>query len=229
MEKNLEYLIRLNQLAETVYANKFRVAVLLEGRDGAGKSGTIRELTRYLPPYTHRVMPSFMPTKRMMKAWIAGWSKLMPKQGEIVFYDRSYYSRALLQPVMGWCSENQYDNFMKKVIEWEQEQPILFVKLWLSVDEDKQRNLLKRRANDPLRYWKYSPNDEKAVSAFDKLTVKKEKMFELGGWNIIDMENRFAGRNQALKTVVEKIEQETSQIVQKNQGLTGGRGVEIIQ
>lgn len=213
MEKNLEYLIRLNQLAETVYANKFRIAVLLEGRDGAGKSGTIRELTRYLPPYTHRVMPSFMPTKRMMKAWIAGWSKLMPKQGEIVFYDRSYYSRALLQPVMGWCSENQYDNFMKKVIEWEQEQPILFVKLWLSVDENKQRNLLKRRANDPLRYWKYSPNDEKAVSAFDKLTVKKEKMFELGGWNIIDMENRFAGRNQALKTVVEKIEQETSQIV----------------
>ena len=213
MEKNLEYLIRLNQLAETVYANKFRIAVLLEGRDGAGKSGTIRELTRYLPPYTHRVMPSFMPTKRMMKAWLAGWSKLMPKQGEIVFYDRSYYSRALLQPVMGWCSENQYDNFMKKVIEWEQEQPILFVKLWLSVDEDKQRNLLKRRANDPLRYWKYSPNDEKAVSAFDKLTVRKEKMFELGGWNIIDMENRFAGRNQALKTVVEKIEQETSQIV----------------
>ena len=213
MEKNLEYLIRLNQLAETVYANKFRIAVLLEGRDGAGKSGTIRELTRYLPPYTHRVMPSFMPTKRMMKAWLAGWSKLMPKQGEIVFYDRSYYSRALLQPVMGWCSENQYDNFMKKVIEWEQEQPILFVKLWLSVDENKQRNLLKRRANDPLRYWKYSPNDEKAVSAFDKLSVKKEKMFELGGWNIIDMENRFAGRNQALKTVVEKIEQETSQIV----------------
>jgi len=213
MEKNLEYLIRLNQLAETVYANKFRIAVLLEGRDGAGKSGTIRELTRYLPPYTHRVMPSFMPTKRMMKAWLAGWSKLMPKQGEIVFYDRSYYSRALLQPVMGWCSENQYDNFMKKVIEWEQKQPILFVKLWLSVDENKQRNLLKRRANDPLRYWKYSPNDEKAVSAFDKLTVKKEKMFELGGWNIIDMENRFAGRNQALKTVVEKIEQETSQIV----------------
>lgn len=213
MEKNLEYLIRLNQLAETVYANKFRIAVLLEGRDGAGKSGTIRELTRYLPPYTHRVMPSFMPTKRMMKAWLAGWSKLMPKQGEIVFYDRSYYSRALLQPVMGWCSENQYDNFMKKVIEWEQKQPILFVKLWLSVDENKQRNLLKRRANDPLRYWKYSPNDEKAVSAFDKLTVKKEKMFELGGWNIIDMENRFAGRNQALKTVVEKIEQETSQII----------------
>lgn len=213
MEKNLEYLIRLNQLAETVYANKFRIAVLLEGRDGAGKSGTIRELTRYLPPYTHRVMPSFMPTKRMMKAWLAGWSKLMPKQGEIVFYDRSYYSRALLQPVMGWCSENQYDNFMKKVIEWEQGQPVLFVKLWLSVDENKQRNLLKRRANDPLRYWKYSPNDEKAVSAFDKLTVRKEKMFELGGWNIIDMENRFAGRNQALKTVVEKIEQETSQIV----------------
>jgi len=213
MEKNLQFLIRLNEQAEIVHKNKFRVAVLLEGRDGAGKSGTIRELTRYLPPYAHRIVPSFMPTKRMMKAWLAGWSKIMPKQGEIVFYDRSHYSRALLQPVMGWCSQNQYDNFMKNVIEWEQDQPILFIKLWLSVNETKQRNLLERRANDPLRYWKYSPNDEKAVSAFDQLTIKKQKMFDLGGWNIIDMDNRFHGRNQALKTVVETLEQETSQIV----------------
>ena len=85
MEKNLQFLIRLNEQAEIVHKNKFRVAVLLEGRDGAGKSGTIRELTRYLPPYAHRIVPSFMPTKRMMKSWLAGWSKIMPKQGEIVF------------------------------------------------------------------------------------------------------------------------------------------------
>ena len=212
MEQNLQNLIRLNQLAETVHERGYRVAVLLEGRDGAGKSGTIREMTRYLPPYAHRIMPSFMPTKRMMKSWLPEWKKIMPKKGEIVFYDRSHYSRALLQPVMGWCSRKQYDNFMNKVIAWEQDQPVLFVKLWLSVNETKQRNLLERRANDPLRYWKYSPNDEKAVSAFDQITVKKEKMFALGGWNIIDMENRFYGRNQALKTIVEQIEQETSQI-----------------
>jgi len=148
----------------------------------------------------------------MMKSWLPEWKKIMPNKGEIVFYDRSHYSRALLQPVMGWCSRKQYDNFMKKVIAWEQDQPVLFVKLWLSVNETKQRNLLERRANDPLRYWKYSPNDEKAVSAFDQITVMKEKMFALGGWNIIDMENRFYGRNQALKTIVEQIEQETSQI-----------------
>lgn len=212
MEQNLENLIRLNQVAETVHKNGYRVAVLLEGRDGAGKSGTIRTLTRYLPPYTHRIVPSFMPSKRMMKSWLAEWSKIMPNKGEIVFYDRSYYSRALLQPVMGWCSQKQYKNFMKGVIEWEQNQPVLFVKLWLSVNENKQRNLLERRANDPLRYWKFSPNDAKAVSAFDQITIKKEKMFDLGGWNIIDMENRFNGRNMALQTVVEQIEQETSQI-----------------
>ena len=206
MEKNLKTLIRLNELAELVHKKGYRVAVLLEGRDGAGKSGTIREMTRYLPPYAHRIMPSFMPTKRMMKSWLAEWSKLMPKQGEIVFYDRSHYSRALLQPVMGWCSHKQYMNFMRKVTAWEEKQPVMFIKLWLSVNENKQRNLLERRANDPLRYWKFSPNDEKAVSAFDQLTIKKEKMFALGGWNIIDMDNRFNGRNQALKIVVESIE-----------------------
>ena len=68
--KNLQNLIKLNELAENVYANGRRVAIILEGRDGAGKSGTVRELTRYLPPYTYRVQPSFMPTKRMMKSWL---------------------------------------------------------------------------------------------------------------------------------------------------------------
>jgi polyphosphate kinase 2 (PPK2 family) len=75
MKTNLDNLIRLNELAETIHDKGYRVAVLLEGRDGAGKSGTIRELTRYLPPYAHRIVPSFMPTKRMMKSWLAEWHK----------------------------------------------------------------------------------------------------------------------------------------------------------
>src|SRR5210317_677331 len=198
--------IELNQLAETIHAEGKRVAVVLEGRDGAGKSGTIRELTRYLPPYAHSVMRSFMPTKTMMKHWLSEWEKLMPRKGEIRFFDRSWYSRALLQPVMGWCSQIQYRNFMDGVITWEKLHDVEIIKIWLSVDEAKQRALLERRANDPLRYWKHSPNDAKAVGKFDELTTKKEAMFALSNdWQIIDMDNKDQGRYDAVAQVINSI------------------------
>jgi len=204
--KNLENLIKLNELAENVYANGRRVAIILEGRDGAGKSGTVRELTRYMPPYAYRVQPSFMPTKRMMKSWLPEWKKLLPIHGEIVIYDRSWYSRALLQPVMGWCSEKQYQNFIDGVNAWEDSQlDLQLVKIWLSIDETKQRDLLTRRQNDPLRYWKHSPNDAKAVENFDALTLKKNVMFSLDDWLIVDMANKDVGRNTVLDNVVKTL------------------------
>ena len=95
MNYRLQNLIRLNELAEQIHKQGLKVAVLLEGRDGAGKSGTIRDFTHYLPPYTHRVMNSFMPSKSMMANWLKCWSLLMPNKGEIVFYDRSHYSRKI--------------------------------------------------------------------------------------------------------------------------------------
>ena len=91
--KNLDNLIKLNELAENVYATGRRVAIILEGRDGAGKSGTVRELTRYMPPYAYHVQPSFMPTKRMMKSWLPN-GKAVAKKGKVI-YDRSWYSCAL--------------------------------------------------------------------------------------------------------------------------------------
>jgi polyphosphate kinase 2 (PPK2 family) len=198
--------IELNQLAETIHAEGKRVAVVLEGRDGAGKSGTIRELTRYLPPYAHSVMRSFMPTKTMMKHWLSEWEKLMPRKGEIRFFDRSWYSRALLQPVMGWCTQKQYDRFMHDVLAWEQSQDVTIIKIWLSVDETKQKTLLERRANDPLRYWKHSPNDALAVGKFDELTIKKDAMFALSNdWQIVDMADKDEGRRSAVETVINSL------------------------
>ena len=201
--KNLDNLIKLNELAENVYATGRRVAIVLEGRDGAGKSGTVRELTRYMPPYAYRVQPSFMPTKRMMKSWLPEWKKLLPIQGEIVIYDRSWYSRALLQPVMGWCSQRQYKNFMRDVMDWEHDQQAEMVKIWLSVDESKQRQLLARRENDPLRYWKYSPNDPKSLANFDKITEKKDAMFDLDDWQVIDMMDKDRGRDEVVELVTQ--------------------------
>jgi len=206
MSERLQNFIKLNELAENVHATGRRVAIVLEGRDGAGKSGTVREITRYMPPYAYRVQPSFMPSKRMMKCWLPEWKKLLPKKGQMVIYDRSWYSRALLQPVMGWCSDRQYENFMRDVTEWEHEQQFEVVKVWLSVNEKKQRQLLSRRVDDPLRYWKYSPNDPKSLDAFDAITQKKNAMFNLNyDWNVIDMEYRDHGRNRVIENIISQL------------------------
>jgi len=201
----LENYIELNRKAEQIHKEGRKVAIILEGRDGAGKSGTVRELTRFLPPYTYRVQPSFMPSKKLMRGWLNGWSELMPETGQIVIYDRSWYSRALLQPVMGWCSRRQYENFMVNVLPWESNLEVDFIKIWLSIDETKQRELLTRREHDPLRYWKHSPNDAKAVENFDALTDKKEAMFKLGDWNIVDMADKDRGRETVLDLVVRSL------------------------
>ena len=201
----LENYIELNRKAEQIHREGRKVAIILEGRDGAGKSGTVRELTRFLPPYTYRVQPSFMPSKKLMRGWLNGWSDLMPETGQIVIYDRSWYSRALLQPVMGWCSQRQYENFMVNVLPWESNLEVDFIKIWLSIDETKQRELLTRREHDPLRYWKHSPNDAKAVENFDALTDKKEAMFKLGDWNIVDMADKDRGRETVLDLVVRSL------------------------
>jgi len=205
-ENRLQNFIKLNELAENIHATGRRVAIVLEGRDGAGKSGTVREITRYMPPYAYRVQPSFMPTKRMMKSWLPEWKKLLPKKGQMVIYDRSWYSRALLQPVMGWCSDRQYENFMRDVTDWEHDQQFEVVKVWLSVNEKKQRQLLSRRIDDPLRYWKYSPNDPKSLDAFDAITQKKNLMFNLNyDWNVVDMEYRDHGRNRVIETIISQL------------------------
>jgi polyphosphate kinase 2 (PPK2 family) len=206
MSERLQNFIKLNELAENIFDTGRRVAVVLEGRDGAGKSGTVREITRYMPPYAYRVQPSFMPSKRMMKSWLPEWKKLLPQKGQMVIYDRSWYSRALLQPVMGWCSDRQYKNFMRDVTDWEHEQQFEVVKVWLSVNEKKQRQLLSRRVDDPLRYWKYSPNDPKSLDAFDAITQKKNAMFELNfDWNVIDMESRDHGRNRVIENIISQL------------------------
>ena len=205
-ENRLQNFIKLNELAENIHANGRRVAIVLEGRDGAGKSGTVKEITRYMPPYAYRVQPSFMPSKRMMKCWLPEWKKLLPKKGQMVIYDRSWYSRALLQPVMGWCSDRQYKNFMRDVTDWEHDQQFEVVKVWLSVNEKKQRQLLSRRIDDPLRYWKYSPNDPKSLAAFDAITQKKNAMFELNfDWNVVDMESRDHGRNRVIENIISQL------------------------
>tara|TARA_B100000029_G_scaffold127750_1_gene121372 strand:+ start:273 stop:899 length:627 start_codon:yes stop_codon:yes gene_type:complete len=207
MNQELQNYVELNKLAEKIYASGQRVAVVLEGRDGAGKSGTIRKLTKYLPPYTFRVQQSFKPNRTTMRNWLPSWAKKMPRQGEIVFYDRSWYSRALLQPVMGWCSQTAYSNFMGAVTNWENSQNVTFIKLWLSISEIEQEKRLNNREHDPLRYWKFSSNDPIALSKFDMITIYKERMLtETNDWNILDYNNKETGREKALEILAKALE-----------------------
>ena len=207
MNQELENYVELNKLAEKIYASGQRVAVVLEGRDGAGKSGTIRKLTKYLPPYTFRVQQSFKPNRTTMRNWLPSWAKKMPRQGEIVFYDRSWYSRALLQPVMGWCSQTAYSNFMGAVTNWENSQDVTFIKLWLSISEVEQEQRLNNRERDPLRYWKFSSNDPIALSKFDMITIYKERMLtETNGWNVLDYNDKQIGKEKALQILANALE-----------------------
>ena len=189
---------RLNQIAENLTQP---VAVVLEGRDTAGKSGTIRALTHYLPPKYYSVVSSSKPSKSVMENWLGHWSKKMPEGKQIVFFDRSWYSRAMVQKINNWCSDLQYHNFMNSVEEWEANKNVRFVKFWLSISEDEQARRIEERKHSPLKYWKLSPNDERALSYYDEMTLLKERVISRGGWHTIDYNDKRAGRLDLLTTL----------------------------
>jgi polyphosphate kinase 2 (PPK2 family) len=186
---------RLNKIAEGLTGP---VAVVLEGRDTAGKSGTIRALTQYLPPRLFSVVLSTKPTDGMMKNWLGHWAGKMPEGKQIVFFDRSWYSRALVQKINGWCSDLQYFNFMNSIEAWEANKGVNFVKFWLSISEDEQARRIEERRISPLKYWKLSPNDERALSYYDEMTLLKEKVISRGGWETIDFNDKAQGRLELL-------------------------------
>jgi polyphosphate kinase 2 (PPK2 family) len=168
------------------------VAVVLEGRDTAGKSSTIREVTHYLDPRHYSVHLSRKPSKSTMKKWLAYWSKRMPAVNQIVFYDRSWYSRGMVQRLNGWCSETQYENFLRDHKEWEKSQGVHVIKFWLSISEDEQRARIENRKTSPLTYWKFSENDENALSYYDRMTLLKERVID-SDWHVIDYNDKRQG------------------------------------
>ena len=191
--------VRLNEI---VLRDNFQpVAVVLEGRDTAGKSSTIRELTHYLPTPKFSVVLSTKPSKSTMANWLSFWSQKMPVSG-ICFYDRSWYSRAMVQKINGWCSDRQYKNFMRDVNAWEQDQGIRFIKFWLSISEDEQRARISKRENSPLTNWKLSPNDKIALSYYDQMTLLKERVLTTTpDWHSINYNDKSKGRIELITTL----------------------------
>ena len=191
--------VRLNEI---VLRDDFQpVAVVLEGRDTAGKSSTIRELTHYLPTPKFSVVLSTKPSKSTMANWLGFWAQKMPVSG-ICFYDRSWYSRAMVQKINGWCSDRQYKNFMRDVNAWEQDQGIRFIKFWLSISESEQRARISKREKSPLTNWKLSPNDKIALSYYDQMTLLKERVLTTTkNWHSINYNDKSKGRLELITTL----------------------------
>ena len=194
--KNL--LAQFNEFADQ---NDRKIAIVLEGRDTAGKSSTIRELTHYLNPAWYSVVPSRKPSKRTMNNWLGYWTGKMPADNQIVFYDRSWYSRAIVQYVNGWCTDKQYQNFLESHLEWEADQNVTFLKFWLSISEKEQYERIELRKFSPLTYWKFSANDENALSYYDRISILKERVIN-SEWHTVDYNDKKIGIKTLLTTIL---------------------------
>ena len=208
--------VELLKLQEWVINRDKRVAIVIEGRDAAGKGSTIKRFIENMMPKGVEVIELGVPTKKQEKNWFRTWEKRMPESGKIHFFDRSWYSRALIQPVMGYCNEKQYKYFMSKINKWEKkviEDGLILIKMYLSISKENQEIRFHLRETSALKYWKISPNDWKAQKKWQILTTFKEVMFNKTStrespWVIINSDNKMIGRLNAMRYVLSSIEYE---------------------
>lgn len=206
--------IELLKLQEWVVKNNKKVAIVFEGRDAAGKGSTIKRFIEYMNPKYFRIVALGVPTEDEKENWLPRYEKHLPKPGEIVFFDRSWYNRAVVEPAMGYCTEEQYNKFINGVIEWEEnliKNDLILIKFWFSITKEKQLLRFKLRQESPLKYWKFSPNDAKVVDQFDLISEFKNKMFiettsKISPWVIVNSNDKKVGRLNAIRYVLDKID-----------------------
>jgi polyphosphate kinase 2 len=206
--------VELLKLQEWVIKNNKKVAIVFEGRDAAGKGSTIKRFIEYLNPRGFRVVALGVPTEDEKNNWFQRYEKHLPNAGEIVFFDRSWYNRAVVEPAMEYCSEEQYQHFMDNVIDWEEKMirnGVILIKFWFSITQDKQIKRFELRQKSPLKYWKFSPNDAKVLDKWEVIGNFKRQMFQqtssrLSPWVIINSNDKKIGRLNAIRYVLSTID-----------------------
>ena len=172
----------LVKLQDWVVANKVKVAVLFEGRDSAGKGGAIKRITQRLNPRVCKVVALQAPNEREKTQWyFQRYISQLPAGGEIVLFDRSWYNRAGVEKVMGFCTDDEYEEFLRTVPDLERmmiRSGIILIKYWFSISDDEQYNRFMMRIHDPLKQWKLSPMDLEARRLWEAYTKAKETMLE---------------------------------------------------
>ena len=205
----------LVDLQQWAAKHKKRVCVLFEGRDAAGKGGAIRRFTEHLNPRSMRVVALTKPTEIEKGQWyFRRYIKELPEPGELVFFDRSWYNRAVVEPVMDFCTDEEYNKFMVQVPEFEHmlyEDGVIIIKLWFSISKEEQKKRFNSRLKNPLKQWKFSPVDKEGQVRWDKYTSYKEQMFSqthtsFSPWIIIKTNSKKQARLESIRHVLSRFE-----------------------
>ncbi len=209
--------IELVKLQQWILKKKKRVVVIFEGRDAAGKGGNIRRFSEHLNPRSMRTVALTKPTEVEQGQWyFRRYIKELPNPGEIVFFDRSWYNRAVVEPVMGFCSDSQYKKFMVQVSEFEHmlyEDDVTIIKFWFSISKEVQDARFKARLATPLKRWKFSPVDKKGQALWDVYTKYKDQMFSkthttYSPWIIVKANDKKQSRLESIRYVLSQFDYE---------------------
>jgi len=193
-----------------------KMVILFDGRDASGKGGTIRRVTRYMNEKRYHTVALGKPNEQQKtELHIKRYIEHFPHAGEVVLFDRSWYNRALVEPVMGFCTQNQYKRFLKKVINYEQNflednGKTILIKIYFSVSKEEQARRFERRKNDPLRQWKLSEVDLQAQDLWDEFTEKKYVLLKKTHskktpWHIIRSDDKHLARRETMKVILNSV------------------------
>jgi len=218
-EKKLNELqIELVQLQDWIIDRGKKIAIIFEGRDAAGKGGTIKRIIENLNPRYCKVVALAAPTEREKTQWyFQRYVPHLPASGEIVIFDRSWYNRAGVERVMGFCTDKEYINFLQTCPEFERmiiSSGIQLIKYWFSVSAEEQIKRFKSRAEDPTKGWKLSPMDLESVNRWDDYSKAKDNMFEhtdtvFSQWNVVESDNKKKARVNCISHLLNQVKYET--------------------
>lgn len=209
--------VELIKLQEHLEKHNEKMIILIEGRDASGKGGAIRRITRYMNEKHYRVVALGKPSDVQKSQWyFQRYIEQFPKGGEIVIFDRSWYNRAMVEPVFGFCTDDEYEVFMKSVSRFEEDlidHGFHFLKIYFSVSKNEQAKRFEEREHNPLKHWKLSEIDLQMQERWDEFTEKKFNMLKKTNtkkspWTIIRSDSKFLARVNAIKTILNKIDYE---------------------
>jgi polyphosphate kinase 2 len=212
-----EYQIELIKMQDHLEKSGKKMIILFEGRDASGKGGAIRRMTRYMNARHYKVVALGKPTDTQRGQWFfQKYIEHFPTGGETVLFDRSWYNRAMVEPVFGFCTDHQYEIFMEDVVNFEHDlvrQDIILVKLYFSVSKEEQQKRFESRRTNPLKQWKLSEVDLQAQDLWDEFSEKKYEMLKRthsrsAPWNIVRSDDKHKARMEAIKIILNSVDYE---------------------
>ena len=209
------YQAELIKLQQHLELTGRKMIILFDGRDASGKGGTIRRVTRYMNERRYRIVSLGKPNEdQRSELHLKRYIENFPHAGEIILFDRSWYNRAMVEPVMGFCTKQQYNQFINSIVQYENsfiaDGKTTLIKLYFSVSKEEQQRRFNRRKNDPLRQWKLSEVDLQAQDLWDEFTLAKKKLLKLTHtkttpWLVIRSDSKHLARLETIKVILNSV------------------------